>query len=242
MEQLAAVGGGAFILVSNVLGIRLLLMWWRTREIPELACGLGLMLMGGIGYPLMAVIEQAPLAVEIEVGLLLAQMLCHVTGNTLLCVFTQRVFRPRALWAQTLIGLSFALTAAIAVVQIIHPGLVAFVERGVGIWHWHGAAAVIPLLWTGAESLRYHGLMRRRQELGLADPLLTNRFRLWAVAMFSAALITMISLTAETLGTTLAGTRLGGLVIGSLGSFTAVTVWLAFLPPKAYVRRVNAAA
>jgi len=241
MEHLAAVGGGAFVLVSIVLGIRLVLMWLRTREIPELACGLGLMLMGGIGYPLLAVIEQAPLGVEIKIGLLLTQLLCHIAGNTLLCVFTQRVFRPRARWARILVGMCFALTAAMAIVQIIHPGLVAFVERGVGVWHWHGGAATIPLLWTGVESLRYHLLMRRRQELGLADPLLTNRFRLWALAMFSAALITLISITAETLGTTLAGTRLGGLVIGSLGSVTAVAIWLAFLPPKAYVRRVNTA-
>jgi len=240
MELLAAAGGGAFVLVSLVLGGRLLAMARRTRQLPELACGLGLLLMGGIGYPLLAIIEQAPLPVETEVALLLTQMLFHVAGSTLLCVFNARVFRPGSRPAQALVVLSFALVTTLAGAQIMRPGLVAFVEGGVGIWHWHGAATTIPLLWAGAESLRYHRLMQRRQALGLADALLTNRFRLWALAMFSAALITIISVTAETLGTTLAGTRLGGLVIGSFGTLAAGAIWLAFLPPKAYVRRMSA--
>ena len=43
------------------------------------------------------------------------------------------------------------------------------------------------LLWLAFESLRYWSLLRRRLRLGLADPLVTNRFLLlgiWALAVF----------------------------------------------------------
>jgi hypothetical protein len=242
MEMLAAIGGGAFVLVSWVLGVRLLALWLRTRQVPELACGLGLLLMGGVGYPLIALVQEAPLASRVKIALLAAQMLCHVVGATVFCVFTQRVFRPSESWAWLITGATFAAVMTGALVQIWSPGLLAYAEKGEGIWHWHGAASTLPLLWAGAESLRYHGLMRRRQQLGLADPLLTDRFRLWAVAMFAAALITIISITAESLGSSLAGTAFGGIVIGSLGSVSAGAIWLAFLPPAAYRRRLQRAA
>ena len=239
MELLAAVGGGAFVLVSLVLGVRLLAMSWRTREVPELACGLGLVLMGGIGYPILAVVQEAPLGTDLKVALLVAQILCHVVGDTIFCVFTQRVFRPKAAWAWVITGLTLALISAMAIHQIVDPGLRAFVEGRSGVWHWHGGAATIPLLWAGTESTRYYLLMRKRSGLGLADPVLTDRFRLWAVAMLTAALITIVSITAETLGTSLAGTALGGLVLGSLGGVSAAAIWLAFLPPRAYLARVR---
>lgn len=239
MEILAAVGGGAFVLVSLVLGVRLLALFLRTRKLPELACGLGLLLMGGIGYPLIAVVQESPVSSDVKIVLLLAQMSCHVVGATIFCVFTQRVFRPGASWAWMITGATFAVILGAALVQIQSPGLRAYVEQGAGIWHWHGAASTLPLLWAGAESQHYHGLMRRRQRIGLADPLLTDRFGLWAFAMFSAALITIVSITVESLGSSLAGTAFGGLVIGSLGSASAGAIWLAFLPPAAYKRHIR---
>ena len=52
MQLLAALGGGAFVLVSLVLSTRLLLLASRTRQLPELLVGLVLLLLGGVGYPL----------------------------------------------------------------------------------------------------------------------------------------------------------------------------------------------
>ena len=41
---------------------------------------------------------------------------------------------------------------------------------------------VLAFAWGGFEALRYFFLLRRRQALGLADPVVTNRFLLWAIA------------------------------------------------------------
>jgi hypothetical protein len=236
MELLAAAGGGAFVVVCLVLGVRLLALAARTREIPEFVCGLGLLLLGGIGYPLLAIIQETPLPNGVKMVLLVAQMFCHVVGDTAFCFFTYRVFRPGSRWGLGLTAATFAAILTLMAIQIATPGLAAFVAEGAGIWGRHGAAATIPLLWAGIESIRYHRVMRRRQKLGLADPLITERFKLWAIGMLSAASITVVSVTAESLGTTLVNTPLGGLVIGTLGIATASAVWLAFLPPAAYVR------
>ena len=51
--MLAAIGGGAFVLVSLVIGVRVMWLARRTRGLPEFAMALGLLLMGGLGYPIL---------------------------------------------------------------------------------------------------------------------------------------------------------------------------------------------
>ena len=51
MGLLAAIGGGAFVLASLLVSIRLLALARRTRQFPELLIGIGLLLMGAVGYP-----------------------------------------------------------------------------------------------------------------------------------------------------------------------------------------------
>jgi hypothetical protein len=53
MELLAAIGGGSFVLVSLVIGVRVMWLARRTRGLPEFAMALGLLLMGGLGYPIL---------------------------------------------------------------------------------------------------------------------------------------------------------------------------------------------
>jgi len=49
-------------------------------------------------------------------------------------------------------------------------------------------------VWLVAESVRYYGIMQRRLPLGLADPVVTDRFRLWAFA--GAAGLAMLATSA----------------------------------------------
>ena len=83
--------------------------------------------------------------------------------------------------------------------------------------------------------------MRRRLVVGLADPVVVDRFRLWAV---SSSAITagflvfyMGRLWAENVATSvpvLTATSVVGLVAG-------VSMWLAFVPPAAYLRQFKSA-
>ena len=59
MEVLAQIGGSAYALVALVIGLRLVLLFRRTRELPELLVGVSMLFLAGIGYPLSAVAREA---------------------------------------------------------------------------------------------------------------------------------------------------------------------------------------
>jgi uncharacterized membrane-anchored protein YitT (DUF2179 family) len=243
VEIIAGVGGGAFVLVSLVLSIRLLSLFSRTRALPELACGMALLLMGAVGYPLLAVIQHAKgLPMGLLLSLLVAQMLCHLVANTAFCIFTLRVFRPKRTWARCLTAAVFLAVFISIVAQTNQPGLVAFVETGRGIWRFHAVIATVPLLWAAFESYRYHLLLERRRRLGLSDPVIVDRFRLWSISTLLAASVTFVSISLEMQGQALVNAPIGGVAIGVFGSLSAGAMWLAFMPPAAYVRWVSARA
>jgi hypothetical protein len=95
------------------------------------------------------------------------------------------------------------------------------------------------------ECLRYRAIMRRRLALGLADPVVVNRFALWALVSIGSVVI-------NTVGTVM-GVQAGGnalddellvIVTGSIGMIDSVGIYLAFLPPRRYeawIRRIAAA-
>ncbi|MBW2400540.1 MAG: hypothetical protein JRG80_14860, partial [Deltaproteobacteria bacterium] len=76
MEWLGAIGGGSFILASLVIGVRVLMLARRTRELPEIAMGLGLVLMGGLSYPInVAARMSVDLSPDLRVGMMLLSQL-----------------------------------------------------------------------------------------------------------------------------------------------------------------------
>jgi hypothetical protein len=90
------------------------------------------------------------------------------------------------------------------------------------------------------EALYYYSLMRRRMRLGLADPVVADRMRLWGWAGNAIALLWLGVGVARTIGGP------GGinhpvtlLFIAVMGFVASVTNWLVFLAPPAYRRRVE---
>jgi hypothetical protein len=245
MEILAALGGGAFILASLGVSIRLLLLSFRTRKLPEIAMGLGLMLLGGIAYPVIVV---ARVASELPDGLRGAlgfiYMLSMLLGIFALAFFNWRVFRPessRALLAVLAIGAGMA-------ISLVGQGVFGsgYLEVATGITSpWMRAQLFLPasaLGWASVESLRYHLLLRRRLALGLADPLVADRFRLWAIGTGAAMLLNAASSTTTAMGYDMSTTAAGALMITALGLVAAGSTWFAFVPSPAYARWVRAKA
>jgi hypothetical protein len=136
------------------------------------------------------------------------------------------------------------LSAAAFVASLVGDSIVAgtWVLRDGGAWYelgfWVRAGSYA---WSAAEAGRYYGLMRRRLAVGLADPVVADRFRLWAIsssAITAAFLVFyMGKLWAENVATSvpvLAATSAVGLI-------AALSMWLAFVPPAAYLRRFRSA-
>ena len=90
-------------------------------------------------------------------------------------------------------------------------------------------------MWTGLESFGYYGRMRKRRVLGLADPIVTNRFLLWGLVALNAIVASGVPLVVGFLGGDSFNdvpTRLAGAAATIVG---CVCLQLAFLPPQSYV-------
>jgi hypothetical protein len=244
MELLGAIGGLSFILASLVIGLRLLLLAWRTRELPEFVIGLALFLMGGLGYPLVSIARLATGMPEaVRIGLFLVSTLFNIVGTVGVCVFNWRVFHPRGSWAGWFtLAFVCALAAALAL-QSVMVGLASAALRNEGAgYHVFTALHGVPLAWAAYESLRYHRLLAKRVKLGLADPVVADRMRLWGTGMLLAFVINVFASVLAFFGVDIAVSPAGSLVIAPLGLAAAGCVWLAFLPPAAYKLRVLARA
>src|SRR5262245_11725926 len=217
METLAALGGGAFVVASLVVGLRLLVLAIRTGELPEFAVGLALLVMGGIGYPCAAIARgAAQLGLIARVALEAVAMGCMVLGTLGIAVFNWKVFRPLDRWAKALVYAFGALLVASYTWQAAAPGFAAAAEnRGFGL-HGLEVLAGFSLLWAAIESVGYALKLRKRMAIGLADPLVADRVKLWSFAIVAAQLLNAASLVAVALGGDLATWRYGGALIAPL--------------------------
>jgi hypothetical protein len=241
METLAALGGGAFVLVSLAIGLRLMLLARRTGEFPEFAVGTALLLLGGVGYPAFSLARGVPdLGVLARVTLAAVGMACTVLGTSGIAFFNWKVFRADRAWGKRFFTAIFAALVGSFVWQAVAPGFLAAAEnRGYGAHALEILTGVV-LAWASLESVSYALKLRRRLALGLADPLVADRVRLWAYAMLSAQILNHLSIAAIAVGKDFVTWRYGGAVIFVLGLVAAFSMWLAFLPPQAYRRYVAA--
>ncbi|MEM9174270.1 MAG: hypothetical protein AAGC67_03480 [Myxococcota bacterium] len=234
--------------------VRLLVLAARTRQAPEVWGGL-YFLGTSIGIPL-RVLGHA--LAPTDPGMALT---CNAVGHVFfaaavcaLTMFTWRVFRPDAAWAR---GLALGLLASIvaATVHLFTTGTVS-AERSIGMLATN-ATRLAPLLWAFAESLRYRRAMRRRAALGLADPIVTNRFLLWTLWTGALAALPAMTLSLRVLkhvgealglyvGEDLSQEPLVVLAVRVVFLLTApigaVALSLSFFPPERYLAAVRARA
>lgn len=250
MRTLGIAALATMALAGVGVGLRLLALGRRTRQLPEQSIGLALLLVAVVGGPLAAIgrlpglVATPPGDALFGLGLAATQL-----GIALLGAFTWRVFRPESL------GATLAVLAVSAVLGAEWLGLIMASRTGRTMeeilphtrpWGIAIVATVaLSFAWTGIESLAFHAKLRRREALGLADPVVANRMLLWAIAGFAT-----VALCAVIAGCMLAGLAplRHGLPLAAIGTaaLCASTCWtLAFAPPAAYlaaIRRRAAAA
>jgi hypothetical protein len=237
-----------FALACGSVGVRLLLIHRRSRQLPELLLALALLTIivcapllavSGLGRGVVGAIRFAPLVL----GLALFWLYTLFTG-----AFTWRAFRPAASWGGLLVA---ALCAAhLAAMLGALRGLAAAPESMPSIdaaWGWFVAVRVPPILalaWTGGEAFRQWRMARRRVALGIGDPVVCNRFALWcAVGSFSTA-NNLVSTLLQAQGIGPVAHPVGAAVIALSGLGSSALLWLVFMPPARYqawvIRRASA--
>ena len=81
--------------------------------------------------------------------------------------------------------------------------------------------------------------MRRRLRLGLADPLVTNRFLLWGLGIGAAGVGSLISVSVQVVsGFSMSEIPALTLSNSMFGLASAVLMWVAFVPPAAWRRYI----
>jgi hypothetical protein len=97
--------------------------------------------------------------------------------------------------------------------------------------------------WGTAEAAAYHRRLQRRLALGLADPMVVARFRLWAISG-GCALAAVISsgFFLFALGRPIASEPAAFVALQLALFIAAVALWLAFFPPAFYRRRLSSRA
>ncbi|MDJ0787078.1 MAG: hypothetical protein QNK05_09755 [Myxococcota bacterium] len=232
MESLLGAGVLVMLVADVVVGLRLLWLAAHTRQLAELCMGLATFLLGGVGYPLSIVARRGIGLAGLESETLLGVAFCV---QNLACfamwVFTWRVFRPDSRLAAGLVALAMAGFGSSLIFGFGHDS---------GAAYWLGTATRgLAFVWACTEATRYAALLRRRRALGLVDPVVLDRIRLWALSMGAVALAFAVFCAGRLSG---AGTQ-APWVLGLTsfaGVLCGVSLWLAFLPPAAYVRRVEA--
>lgn len=241
MKLLILLATLSFILVGGLVGAKLLLLARRTRQLPELAVGLGVFLVAFVSYPLSLVSlspELPPLAAKL---LFATGALASAVGSASIYVFTWKVFRPDDGWARVLTLTAIAaifVFGAVSVLRVAGAQAPAEVFRD-RLFVARNLVTGFSYLWTAVESLRYYALLRRRMALGLADPVVCNRFLLWGVSGVSATLGIAVSTAVVLLGKSGAGMHpVSMLAVGIAGFTSSVSLYLAFLPPATWLRFV----
>ena len=240
MEIVAALAGIASVLVCWLVSLRLLLLARRTGQLPELLIGLGLLLAGGLWSPLMAVGRQATaLPDSVRTALVMLGALTAIFGMSCIAIFNWRVFRPSDAWAPAFVAAIAAALVGLAAAPSVGSGWLVFAQSEQGAWTGVSWIGVVIYLWSSLEAWRQHAMLKRRQRLGLVDPVVTDRLRIWTWMMLNSVAASAVFATCQTLGIPVAGTTLGLILTAIAALLSAVFLVLAFMPPAAYLESVR---
>ena len=235
-------GGTCFLLVSVAVGVRLVLLARRNRTLPELLLGVSFLAGAGIG----ATLEAGALVASQQInpataGAVLAVAKVFGTlGMAAHVCFTWRVFRPNEAWALGIVA-AVGLLLCVANAGYFVSGSFATANTLNG-WFWlELAARVTSPTWLAIESFRYYGLMQRRVQLGLAEPIVANRFWLWGVGSSMGILVLGTSIPPMFVANDVSSIwmQIDLVVFGFAGAAACIPYFLAFFPPDAYARYVN---
>lgn len=229
---LIVIGNLIWILLV-ALGVSLVSIGWRARSAAEPVLGVGIMLMGP-GAGLLALALKTKIFAVGVTGVVMFGL-----GTTAMPVFTYLVFRRGIPAARLFAGamVFFTLLATVHQLELII----------------HGTGAARPSLpflfsrmlsqgWAASEALRFRRMYVKRLALGLADPVIANRFFLYAIWTGVLALMPVITITAAVAGDTI-GIAWQEAVLRPMrlvALIAATALYLTFLPPRRYIRWIEA--
>lgn len=185
-----------FLLIGGGVSFRLIGLWRRTGELPELSLGGGLLAVS-LAMPLTALGRVPGIAMQLPGRVLFGLGLLAIgVGIAAIVFFHYWVFRRQSPWGRAFFAAMCLLLAGSlggmawcnaigesveAIKQTMRPATLTLLGT-IGLC----------FAWGSAESFGYHRSMSRQLALGLGDPIVANRFLLWGVAGAACTLLVAI--------------------------------------------------
>jgi hypothetical protein len=260
LEGLSGIVTVVNLLLATLVGVRLLRRGRRQAQAPETALGTYFVCAATLGtlfacvaYGAVAQRALEPDATAVRV-LVFVSHVFYLLGTTALYRFTAQVFRPDSAWARRLANYAVAAYALGVLWEVPGDGFAVVILPAFGYWLAF-VARVGAFAWVAVEALRYWAGARKRVRLGLADPLVSNRFLLWgswSITLFVTACTEpaarLIYVAQSGTSTELNLDVVGPIVLATialtslLSTLSAVLMVLTFFPAPAYRRWVEARA
>jgi hypothetical protein len=236
MEQsayLISIAAGIFYLTA---GYRMLRLSGRTGERPELLLGIYLAFTGQ-----WYLFYNAPYFLGMEaLPPLLSQGIewIYVLGIVPYLLFVRSAFRPAAGWATALVTICALLLFAGAAISSLGAGFSNSLDDPGYLIEWVGYT--VPCIWMCCEGALSHASAKKRVRIGLCDPVVANRYLLFACFGFfqTAACAADLGWAYGNSGGEVASLLANGLLGGAEIASVAV-LWLAFFPPLPYGRWIE---
>jgi hypothetical protein len=239
MEGNAYLGELSAGIIYLLAGARLVRLGLRSGEIPERLLGTSLIMIGlsGILYSL----PDIQLFSAYETPLFFAGRVIYLPGCMLVALFTARVFRSEHRWATGVVcGLSAMVVTGVGG-SVANGDWDGFSLESDWFWfEWVGYT--LPFAWAAVEAFHQYRRARRRVSIGVCEPSVCNRMFLWSlfgVIQFTSCVIVLGQYAAYERENVFTSTW--DLLYSSATLAALIVMWLAFFPPRVYVRWINAA-
>jgi hypothetical protein len=229
MVLLQLIGQGAFIVASIALGTKLLLLWRRTGEVPELTLGLSFVVGGGLGYLAwfaLAVVGAQGGGIAAFHSVALFGLACTCAGAICNGIGVARIYRADARWPLIGVG-AIAIGMTLAWLDYWNVPIGTTTNS-----FWVAILLATPIYaWGAYEAIALASTLHKRAKLGMADPVVVNRLAWWG-----GAAITTVAMFAVSFGSRMTHGPMPpawvAVVNALLGLVAALGIWLAFFPPR----------
>jgi len=235
MNPLILIGFAAFFVVALIVGVRLLLLWRRTRQLPELLMAIGVLGIGPVGFGCMLTGVLTTSNPGFSNASFALGMIASASGVLAKCVFNWTVYRRSSIFAMTV---TVAVAATLLGLLGLHVMNGQWAPSGAMAWDSlaRSSTQVACLLWGSTESMLYWSKMKKRQKLGMADAVIVDRFLMWGLGAGFAGFGTGLGVVAEII-IGVPSLQIPWVVSSSsfFGFVAAVAIYLAFVPPARYI-------